>query len=163
CARAASNAGLGKWTVVGERAWQGTVILAAATDCTLGKSAWRIRLRPRSSLCVRNRRAMELRSLATQETGAALVSFWHRKLGSVLRHPLRMGIDSRCAQDSRSRRAAAFDHRMAPLGFQQARRVRDCDSRLDRRRALLRGEAAAAADRTGSWLAAHGPGTCQER
>ena len=46
---------------------------------------------------------------AAKAAGAALGGVRHRRAGGLLRHALRLGIDSRRAQDPRSRRAAASD------------------------------------------------------
>ena len=91
----------------GERAASAAVILVAAADCALGQSAWRLRVRSGAGGRVRDRRAVERRAVAAGAAGAALVRVRVGCIGGLLRHALRLGIDPRFTQDSRSWRTPA--------------------------------------------------------
>ena len=161
----AGNAGHGCLDVRfddGERAASAAVILAAAADCFVGQLAWRLRVRPGAGRRIRDRRPVECRAVAAETAGATLGCVRVGCIGGLLLHALRLGIDPRFAQDSRSRSAAAYHQRMGAGGFQSAQPVRTDDPRPDRRGALSRRPAVAAADRADARPAAHGAFAWQE-
>src|ERR1700739_1472429 len=87
---------------------------------------------------------------------------WFRHLRGcrVLRNALRMAINSGLAEDSPARRVAASYFRMDASGLRPLQRVRSLCAGADRRRALLRDEAIAAADCAGAGPVSPGQFTC---